>query len=201
MTVALQTYLKHSKSRPLSLQISLWESRVESLGNARNAWRLLTPHLSRCKTLNWHVNNVTLLPEVQNLGFPNLVSFQDWRFRILDLDELALPPDWFWTAISSAPQLSRVAFDTPLPLSWLSYSNLVSLDARYVCTLQVLEIFFHVLPKCAALVSLTLGSLNIDDEDTSLLAFQNPIEIPSLRHLAVDDEHAFTASFNKALTI
>ncbi|KAK1228923.1 hypothetical protein PQX77_008016 [Marasmius sp. AFHP31] len=186
MTVTLQMYLKRSEGRLLNLWISLSRDRVECLGNARDAWRLLAPHLSRCRTLVWDVDDVKLLPEVYNLAFPNLVSFQDWHFRIVDVNGLALPPDWFWTAVSSAPQLSRVAFDIPLPLSWLPYSNLVSLDARYVCMFS--KIFFHVLPKCAALRSLTVGSPGIDDGNTSQLAFQDSIEIPSLRHLAVDDE-------------
>ncbi|KAJ8079273.1 hypothetical protein PM082_021775 [Marasmius tenuissimus] len=201
MTVALQIYLKLSEGCLLNLRIYLSGDPTELGGNARGAWRLLGPHLSRCRALVWHVDNAEIVPEVHGLVFSNLVSFKDGSVRLHSLDEMALSPDWFWAAIRSAPRLTRVVVESPLPLRWLSYSRLTSLDVQYIGRVMVIETLFHVLPNCSCLVSLTLGSPDIDGDDLLPLAFLEPIEIPSLRHLTVDDEHVPIYSFNEALSV
>ncbi|KAK1228922.1 hypothetical protein PQX77_008015 [Marasmius sp. AFHP31] len=199
MMSTLQTYLDRSTSHPLSLSI-FWPSptRVHQLSaNARDAWKLLGSYLSRCETLVWKILKDDIFPEVHGFAFSNLISF---RYTYPEWPETARTHNWFWRAMFSAPQLTNVVVETPLPFGCLPYSQLTSLDVRDICGMDIAEDLFKVLPKCSALVSLTIRSPDGDNDDIPSV-FQTPIEIPTLRHLAIDDYYFHIYSDNTALSI
>ncbi|KAL0066689.1 hypothetical protein AAF712_006292 [Marasmius tenuissimus] len=99
MTSALQTYLKRSAPQPLSLCI--FPGCPPLSANARDAWKLLGPSLSRCETLVWDVRRDDILPEVHGLAFPSLVSFRYTSFP--ERPKMARAYNWFWRAIRLAP--------------------------------------------------------------------------------------------------
>ncbi|KAJ8079271.1 hypothetical protein PM082_021773 [Marasmius tenuissimus] len=196
MTSALQTNLKRSAPQPLSLCI--FPGCPPLSANARDAWKLLGPSFSRCETLVWDVYRDDILPEVHGLAFPSLVSFRYTSFP--ERPKMARAYNWFWRAIRLAPQLTNVVVGDPLPFDFLPYSQLTSLNVQQIRGMDFVEELFRVLPKCSALVSLTLGSPDRSDGHIPLV-FQKPIEIPSLRHLAINDELCYLGSDNIILSI
>ncbi|KAL0577426.1 hypothetical protein V5O48_004566, partial [Marasmius crinis-equi] len=197
ITDLLRAYLDRSKAYPLSLQLVFgspedeYDSEDPLPEDKLEAWRLLVPHLQRCRALVLGVADMDVFSTpAGGLPFLNLVSFRNLAFDWYDQEELLMgspQPTWLSGAICRAPQLADVAMRYLMPRDTLPYHRLTSPAIEYV-DMDAVQVLFDLLPTWTALASLKLGQPALHGGSPSLSPLGEPIEVPSLRHLDLGDE-------------
>ncbi|KAJ8079241.1 hypothetical protein PM082_021741 [Marasmius tenuissimus] len=177
----LEIYLRRSKTHSLSLLLSfrLPVTRDQPQGGLS---RDKNPHFRRCRDLVPDMDDLSMLPAIENLEFPNLVTYSHPSYgfhTLIDGDRRG-----FWDAMHVAPKLTNVDMLDFLPLSWLSYQQLTTISTS---DLFIEEHACYILPHCTALVFLSLNSNEAEAQERNAIPSipQQRIEVPSLCYLSL----------------
>ncbi|KAJ8079219.1 hypothetical protein PM082_021719 [Marasmius tenuissimus] len=182
ITPPLELYFSNAKRHPLNIRVSRETAHCEPIPFSEEtlaAWRSLSQHLSRCRTLALKSPHFDL-PAVQGLAFPQLESLREEEHQYgMDDDETS----WFWEAIEGAPKLMTVSlwtFRGNLPLSQLRSLELQSLHT------EELAWFLDALLSCGCLETLEIRTLYPH------YPFARPVvmdvQVPSLRKLILGED-------------
>ena len=186
----ISAFLVNSRGHLLIVRVQEHEiDRVSEAGVA--IWAELSGHLWRCRRLTLDVTDLRVLrpTDVQELSFPNLTIYEE----LLNQSTQAWDEGWTLTddwrkALKAAPRLTDVTLCFLHTLTTLPYSQLTRLKLRRLSPLEIQKLP-QTLSVCHKLVTLKLGCFD-DVSLTRAAGYRlDPVEVPTLRELVIEDCH------------
>ncbi|KAL0566775.1 hypothetical protein V5O48_015231 [Marasmius crinis-equi] len=174
----LQLYLENSKQSRLDIRIHGDHLFAYIHKEIKMTWNTLVPHFRRCKSLS--CSKLAGEFRIPKESFPNLVTLEDTF--------IAVDAQW-QSYFQVAPELTTIKTFCLYPYRTFPYSQLTSMDCRYLQQHQVETLIRHILPSSKRLQCLTVG-VDVSRggrESEGSIALDQAENLPALRKLVLSD--------------
>ncbi|KAL0572004.1 hypothetical protein V5O48_009959 [Marasmius crinis-equi] len=175
----LRIYLENSKQCLLDIRIHGFY--YDAPKGTETTWGTLVPHLRRCSSLFCsHLPQSLTIPEG---SFPNLTTLED-TFPTADTR--------WQNYFQVTPKLTSITTSSLYPYHTFPYSQLTSMEFRYLQLNDVETLIKHVLPPAKSLESLTVGvSISRGGrEPEGSIGLRQAETLPVLRKLVLSDRES-----------